>query len=158
MLHTVSCFISRHLTLCNRKRFLLFTMPRFHRPLLFWNRCVCIITPHTSLSFLTGLFGHLRVRPTVKTCCELRHWLKPLAMQVPWNLRFGIVILGDSSVGKSSLLHRFTEGTFDESRQSPLGIDFMVHNVTFDPDVVIKLLLWDTAGQERFRWVNVQET
>ncbi|KTF97072.1 hypothetical protein cypCar_00024016 [Cyprinus carpio] len=71
-------------------------------------------------------------------------------MQVPWNFRFGIVILGDSAVGKSSLLHRFTEGTFDESRQSPLGIDFKVHNMNFDPDVVIKLLLWDTAGQERF--------
>ncbi|XP_052386530.1 ras-related protein Rab-39B [Carassius gibelio] len=72
-------------------------------------------------------------------------------MQVPWNFRFGVVILGDSSVGKSSLLHRYTEGTFDESRQSPLGIDFKVSNMYFDPDVVIKLLLWDTAGQERFR-------
>lgn len=76
---------------------------------------------------------------------------KPFTMQVPWNFRFGIVILGDSAVGKSSLLHRFTEGTFDESRQSPLGIDFKVLNMNFDPDVVIKLLLWDTAGQERFR-------
>lgn len=72
-------------------------------------------------------------------------------MDVPWNFRFGIVILGDSAVGKSSLLHRFTEGTFEESRQSPLGIDFKVHNMHFDPDIVIKLLLWDTAGQERFR-------
>ncbi|XP_073682548.1 ras-related protein Rab-39A-like [Garra rufa] len=72
-------------------------------------------------------------------------------MEVPWNFRFGIVILGDSAVGKSSLLHRFTEGTFDESRQSPLGIDFKVHNMNLDPNVVIKLLLWDTAGQERFR-------
>ncbi|KAK2879161.1 hypothetical protein QQF64_010690 [Cirrhinus molitorella] len=72
-------------------------------------------------------------------------------MEVPWNFRSGIVILGDSAVGKSSLLHRFTEGTFDESRQSPLGIDFKVHNMNFDPNVVIKLLLWDTAGQERFR-------
>ncbi|KAK7142812.1 hypothetical protein R3I94_012231 [Phoxinus phoxinus] len=70
---------------------------------------------------------------------------------IPWNFRFGIVILGDSAVGKSSLLHRFTEGTFDESSKSPLGIDFKVHNMNFDPDVVIKLLLWDTAGQERFR-------
>ncbi|KAI7805069.1 ras-related protein Rab-39A [Triplophysa rosa] len=72
-------------------------------------------------------------------------------MEVPWNFRFGIVILGDSAVGKSSLLHRFTEGTFDDSRQSPLGIDFKVYNIHYDPDVVIKLLLWDTAGQERFR-------
>lgn len=84
-----------------------------------------------------------------KTLTELK--TKPLTMDVPWNFRFGIVILGDSAVGKSSLLHRFTEGTFDESRQSPLGIDFKVYNMNFDPNVVIKLLLWDTAGQERFR-------
>ncbi|KAG7465853.1 hypothetical protein MATL_G00158150 [Megalops atlanticus] len=72
-------------------------------------------------------------------------------MEVPWNFRFGIVILGDSAVGKSSLLRRYTEGTFDDSSQSPLGIDFKVQNLEFDPGVTIKLLLWDTAGQERFR-------
>lgn len=72
-------------------------------------------------------------------------------MEVSWNFRFGIVILGDSAVGKSSLLHRYTEGTFDDSRQSPLGIDFKVHHLDFDPGIVVKLLLWDTAGQERFR-------
>ncbi|XP_036398944.1 ras-related protein Rab-39B [Megalops cyprinoides] len=72
-------------------------------------------------------------------------------MEVPWNFRFGIVILGDSAVGKSSLLRRYTEGTFDDSSQSPLGIDFKVQNLEFDPGVMIKLLLWDTAGQERFR-------
>lgn len=72
-------------------------------------------------------------------------------MEVSWNFRFGIVILGDSAVGKSSLLHRYTEGIFDDSRQSPLGIDFKVHHLDFDPGIVVKLLLWDTAGQERFR-------
>lgn len=76
-------------------------------------------------------------------------------MEASWNFRFGIVILGDSAVGKSSLLHRYTEGTFDDSRQSPLGIDFKVHHLDFDPGVVIKMLLWDTAGQERFRWAVV---
>ncbi|XP_030631945.1 ras-related protein Rab-39A [Chanos chanos] len=75
-------------------------------------------------------------------------------MQVPWNFRIGIVILGDSAVGKSSLLHRYTEGSFDDSRQSPLGIDFKVHYLEFDPRIVIKLLLWDTAGQERFRSIS----
>ncbi|XP_039605962.1 ras-related protein Rab-39A [Polypterus senegalus] len=72
-------------------------------------------------------------------------------MELSWNFRFGVVILGDSFVGKSSLLKRYTDGTFDESRQSPLGIDFKVRFLDFDPGVLIKLLLWDTAGQERFR-------
>ncbi|XP_006625810.1 ras-related protein Rab-39A [Lepisosteus oculatus] len=75
-------------------------------------------------------------------------------MEISWNFRFGIVILGDSAVGKSSLLHRYTEGTFDESRKSPLGIDFKVKHLDFDPGVLIKLLLWDTAGQERFRSIS----
>ncbi|KPP65611.1 ras-related protein Rab-39A-like [Scleropages formosus] len=75
-------------------------------------------------------------------------------MSLSWNFRFGIVIIGDSAVGKSSLLHRYTEGTFDESRQSPLGIDFKVQHLDFDPGILIKLLLWDTAGQERFRSIS----
>ncbi|MFT7813063.1 ras-related protein Rab-39A-like [Arapaima gigas] len=75
-------------------------------------------------------------------------------MSLSWHLRFGIVIIGDSAVGKSSLLHRYTEGTFNESRQSPLGIDFKVQHLEFDPGILIKLLLWDTAGQERFKSIS----
>ncbi|KAJ8387815.1 hypothetical protein AAFF_G00149640 [Aldrovandia affinis] len=75
-------------------------------------------------------------------------------MEVQWNFRFGVVILGDSAVGKSSLLRRYTEGTFDASNLSPLGIDFKVQYLDFDPGLVIKLLLWDTAGQERFRSIS----
>ncbi|KAJ8288740.1 hypothetical protein COCON_G00013990 [Conger conger] len=75
-------------------------------------------------------------------------------MDGQWNFRFGVVILGDSAVGKSSLLRRYTEGTFEESNQSPLGIDFKVQHLSFDPGVTIKLLLWDTAGQERFRSIS----
>ncbi|KAJ8290538.1 hypothetical protein GJAV_G00014200 [Gymnothorax javanicus] len=75
-------------------------------------------------------------------------------MEGQWNYRFGIVILGDSAVGKSSFLRRYTEGTFEESNQSPLGIDFKVHHLSFDPGVTVKLLLWDTAGQERFRSIS----
>lgn len=72
-------------------------------------------------------------------------------MAVQWNLRFGIVLIGDSAVGKSSLLQRYTEGTFEEASLSPLGIDFKVQYLDFDPGILIKLLLWDTAGQERFQ-------
>ncbi|KAJ8341703.1 hypothetical protein SKAU_G00339940 [Synaphobranchus kaupii] len=75
-------------------------------------------------------------------------------MEVQWNFRFGLVILGDSAVGKSSFLRRYTEGTFEESNQSPLGIDFKVQHLSFEPDITIKLLLWDTAGQERFRSIS----
>ncbi|XP_048831449.1 ras-related protein Rab-39B [Brienomyrus brachyistius] len=75
-------------------------------------------------------------------------------MAVQWNLRFGIVLIGDSAVGKSSLLQRYTEGTFAEASLSPLGIDFKVQYLDFDPGILIKLLLWDTAGQERFQSIS----
>ncbi|XP_028846279.1 ras-related protein Rab-39B [Denticeps clupeoides] len=75
-------------------------------------------------------------------------------MEVSWNFRFGILLLGESAVGKSSLLQRYTEGTFITSRLSPLGIDFKVHDVVLEAGVKVKLLLWDTAGQERFRSIT----
>ncbi len=63
---------------------------------------------------------------------------------------FKILILGDSGVGKSSMIKMYTEETFDLLYNSTIGIDFKVIN-TFINDKSIKLQVWDTAGQERFR-------
>jgi len=60
------------------------------------------------------------------------------------------IIIGDSSVGKSSLLYRYTEQDWNPHYIATIGVDFKV--MTFDRDgKVIKLQLWDTAGQDRFR-------
>ncbi|XP_067869089.1 ras-related protein Rab-18-like [Heterodontus francisci] len=61
-----------------------------------------------------------------------------------------ILIIGESGVGKSSLLLRFTDGTFDSEIGSTIGVDFKVKAMRFDGNSV-KLAIWDTAGQERFR-------
>ncbi|XP_048416761.1 ras-related protein Rab-18-like isoform X1 [Stegostoma tigrinum] len=61
-----------------------------------------------------------------------------------------ILIIGESGVGKSSLLLRFTDDTFDSEIGSTIGVDFKVKTMKFD-DNSIKLAIWDTAGQERFR-------
>ncbi|XP_078385830.1 ras-related protein Rab-18-like isoform X1 [Cetorhinus maximus] len=61
-----------------------------------------------------------------------------------------ILIIGESGVGKSSLLLRFTDGTFDSGIGSTIGVDFKVKAVKFEGNNV-KLAIWDTAGQERFR-------
>ena len=63
---------------------------------------------------------------------------------------FKILVLGDSSVGKTSLITRYTEGFFQLTHVATLGIDFKVKFVTLDSKK-IKVELWDTAGQERFR-------
>lgn len=61
-----------------------------------------------------------------------------------------ILIIGESGVGKSSLLLRFTEDTFDPEQTATIGVDFKVKCITVDGNKA-KLAIWDTAGQERFR-------
>ncbi|MBN3315024.1 RB39B protein, partial [Atractosteus spatula] len=63
-------------------------------------------------------------------------------------------MLGDSTVGKSSLLKRYTEDVFIEFINQTVGVDFYVHFLEVEPGVRIKLQFWDTAGQERFRSVT----
>ncbi|KAE8289052.1 Ras-related protein Rab-39A [Larimichthys crocea] len=63
-------------------------------------------------------------------------------------------MLGDSTVGKSSLLKRYTEDLFLESINQTVGVDFYVHFLEVEPGVRVKLQFWDTAGQERFRSVT----
>ncbi|XP_058504674.1 ras-related protein Rab-42b [Solea solea] len=71
-----------------------------------------------------------------------------------WQYQFRIIMLGDSTVGKSSLLKRYTEDIFLESINQTVGVDFYVHFLEVEPGVRVKLQFWDTAGQERFRSVT----
>ncbi|KAM5534337.1 hypothetical protein V8D89_012065 [Ganoderma adspersum] len=62
-----------------------------------------------------------------------------------------IVIMGNTGVGKTSLLHRYTQGKFDpKNTTSTTGAFFVTKKVTVD-GTKVRLQLWDTAGQERFR-------
>ena len=61
-----------------------------------------------------------------------------------------VVVLGDSGVGKSSILNRVKFNNFKEKMDSTIGCEFFAHDL-FINNVNIKLLLWDTAGQEIFR-------
>ncbi|KAJ1721484.1 Ras- protein Rab-18 [Coemansia erecta] len=65
---------------------------------------------------------------------------------------FKILIVGDSGVGKSSILLRFTDDHFlpPEETSATIGVDFKVKMYDVD-DQRYKLTIWDTAGQERFR-------
>ena len=58
---------------------------------------------------------------------------------------FKIVILGDSTVGKSSLIHRFTQDKFKHHVETTIGVDFDMKNVEVDGKT-IKATIWDTAG------------
>lgn len=62
-----------------------------------------------------------------------------------------ILTLGDSSVGKTSLILRYTKVHFPKKALSTIGVDFRSRIVKIENNKKAKVLLWDTAGQERFR-------
>ena len=61
-----------------------------------------------------------------------------------------ILIIGDSSVGKTSLITRYTNGTFKEEYLATVGLDYYSKNQEFNGQT-IQIKLWDTAGQERYK-------
>lgn len=63
---------------------------------------------------------------------------------------FKIILLGDSSVGKSTILTRYSMNVFNEDTSETIGIDFKNVDITIK-NQLYKLQIWDTAGQERFR-------
>ena len=79
------------------------------------------------------------------------HCPKPLPVQVTYDHVFKILIIGDSGVGKSSLLMQFSDNLL--SNTPTIGID--IKNCTVDvKGAKVKLKIWDTAGQERFRTIT----
>jgi Ras-related protein Rab-1A len=63
------------------------------------------------------------------------------------------VIIGNSGVGKSSILIRFAEGQFQDNYLATIGVDFRFKTTVVDGKNV-KFQIWDTAGQERFRTIT----
>lgn len=64
-----------------------------------------------------------------------------------------LLLIGDSGVGKSCLLLRFSDDSFTTSFITTIGIDFKIKTIEIDGKR-IKLQIWDTAGQERFRTIT----
>lgn len=63
---------------------------------------------------------------------------------------FKLLIVGESGVGKTCILLRFAEDSFEETFLSTIGVDFKVREIQCR-DKQVKLQIWDSAGQERFR-------
>ncbi|KAL8856399.1 MAG: hypothetical protein Q9178_006969 [Gyalolechia marmorata] len=66
---------------------------------------------------------------------------------------FKVVLIGDSGVGKSNLLSRFTRNEFNLDSKSTIGVEFATRSIQVDAKT-IKAQIWDTAGQERYRAIT----
>lgn len=67
------------------------------------------------------------------------------------NTRFKVILVGDSGVGKTSIIYRFTRGDYDENVTSTIGVAYSRQKVWVeDHSRSLDIDLWDTAGQERF--------
>jgi Ras-related protein Rab-5C len=67
------------------------------------------------------------------------------------TFQFKLVLLGESAVGKSSLVLRFVKDQFDDYRESTIGAAFLTQTVSLDDQTTVKFEIWDTAGQERYK-------
>ncbi|TAQ87638.1 hypothetical protein B7494_g4014 [Chlorociboria aeruginascens] len=65
--------------------------------------------------------------------------------------QFKLVLLGESAVGKSSLVLRFVKDQFDSYRESTIGAAFLTQTISLDDTTTVKFEIWDTAGQERYK-------
>ncbi|ORY90907.1 ras family-domain-containing protein [Leucosporidium creatinivorum] len=70
-----------------------------------------------------------------------------------YDYLFKVVLIGDSGVGKSNLLSRFTRNEFNLESKSTIGVEFATRSISVDSKTV-KAQIWDTAGQERYRAIT----
>ena len=64
-----------------------------------------------------------------------------------------VILAGDSGVGKSNLISRFTRNEFSLESKSTIGVEFATRCIEID-EKQVKATVWDTAGQERFRAIT----
>ena len=75
------------------------------------------------------------------------------SQEVKEDYKIKVVIIGDSGVGKTNLLKRFTTNTFSEGTKATVGVEFMSRAYKIDK-YIFKVEIWDTAGQERYKSIT----
>ena len=70
-----------------------------------------------------------------------------------YDLLFKLILIGDSSVGKSNILLKYLKNQFNENSKTTVGVEFGTKNIIIN-NKRIKIQIWDTAGQERYRSIT----
>ena len=93
--------------------------------------------------FFASNFRHLKVKGKKK------RKMAAYRAEDDYDYLFKVVLIGDSGVGKSNLLSRFTRNEFNLESKSTIGVEFATRSLNIEGKV-IKAQIWDTAGQERY--------
>ena len=67
---------------------------------------------------------------------------------------YKVLLLGDSTVGKTCFLLRYCDKTFEDAHMATVGLDYRLKSVVLKNEKNVKLQIWDTAGQDRFRAIT----
>ena len=67
---------------------------------------------------------------------------------------YKVLLLGDSTVGKTCFLMKYTDKTFQDIHMATIGLDYRLRSMKLKSGKSIKLQIWDTAGQDRFRAIT----
>ena len=70
-----------------------------------------------------------------------------------YDMIFNIVLIGDTSVGKTNILSKYLSNEFDPDSKATVGVEFGTKDFKIDNNIV-KVQIWDTAGQERYRSIT----
>ncbi|XP_043930075.1 ras-related protein Rab-15 [Protopterus annectens] len=76
-------------------------------------------------------------------------------MAKQYDVLYRLLLIGDSGVGKTCLLCRFTDNEFHSSHISTIGVDFKMKTIEVD-GIKVRIQIWDTAGQERYQTITKQ--
>jgi Ras-related protein Rab-11A len=94
-----------------------------------------------------------RLRILILSAVPLQGCVPARAARPAPPLILAVVLIGDSGVGKSNLLSRFTRNEFNLDSKSTIGVEFATRSIQVDAKT-IKAQIWDTAGQERYRAIT----
>lgn len=89
-------------------------------------------------------------RTQVKVCHKEKS-NKTTIKNISYDYLFKIALIGNSGVGKTSILLRFTENKYKENNQSTIGVDFKIITFSINDTSYTKMQIWDTCGSERFK-------
>ena len=73
---------------------------------------------------------------------------------MPKETLYKILVIGDTSVGKTCFIMRYADNIFQESHLSTIGMDYKLKNINLENGKLVKLQIWDTAGQEKYHSIT----